>query len=78
MNALGGTDLVTVNDLAATDITNVNQNLGVSGASDGAIDALTVNGTVGVDVMSLSGSAGSVTVATTAYDRSATLHRTTR
>jgi len=67
VNALGGTDTVTVNDLAATDITNVNQNLGVGGVSDGAIDALTVNGTVGVDVMSLSGSGGSVTVATTAY-----------
>jgi Ca2+-binding RTX toxin-like protein len=67
VNALGGTDNVTVNDLASTDITNVNQNLGVAGASDGAIDALTVNGTVGVDVMSVSGSAGSVTVATTAY-----------
>ena len=42
-------------------------NLGVNGAGDGAIDAVTVNGTVGVDVMSLSGSGGSVTVATTAY-----------
>jgi Ca2+-binding RTX toxin-like protein len=67
VNALGGTDTVTVNDLAATDITTVSQNLGVGGASDGAIDALTVNGTAGVDVMSLSGSAGSVTVTTTAY-----------
>jgi RTX calcium-binding nonapeptide repeat (4 copies) len=67
VNALGGTDTVTVNDLAATDITNVIPNLGVSGAGDAAADALTVNGTAGVDVMSLSGSGGSVTVATTAY-----------
>jgi Ca2+-binding RTX toxin-like protein len=67
VNALGGTDTVTVNDLAATDIANVNQNLGVSGAGDASADALTVNGTVGVDVMSLSGSGGSVTVAGTAY-----------
>ena len=72
VNALGSTDTATVNDLAATDITNVNMNLGVSGASDGAIDALTVNGTAGVDVMSLSGSAGSVTVASTAYTISVT------
>jgi RTX calcium-binding nonapeptide repeat (4 copies) len=72
VNALGGTDTVTVNDLASTDITNVNQNLGVTGAGDAAIDALTVNGTVGVDVMSLSGSGGSVTVASTAYTISIT------
>ena len=52
LNALGGTDTVTVNDLAATDVTNVNVNLGVNGAGDAAADAVTVNGTVGVDVMS--------------------------
>ena len=67
VNALGSTDTVTVNDLAATDVAAVNLDLGVSGASDGAIDAVTVNGTVGVDVMSLSGSAGSVTIASAAY-----------
>jgi Ca2+-binding RTX toxin-like protein len=72
VNALGGTDTATVNDLAATDITSVSLNLGVSGAGDAAADALTVNGTVGVDVMSLSGSGGSVTVASTAYTISAT------
>ena len=67
VNALGGVDTATVNDLAATDITNVSLNLGVNGAGDAAADASTVNGTVGVDVMSLSGSGGSVSVATTAY-----------
>ena len=61
VNALGGIDTVTVNDLAATDITNVNLNLGVNGAGDAASDAVTLNGTVGVDVMALSGSGGSVT-----------------
>ena len=66
LNALGGTDTVTINDLAATDVTNVNIDLGVAGAGDGAVDAVTVNGTVGVDVMSLSGSAGSVTIASAA------------
>ena len=66
VHALGGTDTATVNDLAATDVTAVNLDLGVGGVGDSAVDALTVNGTVGVDVMGLSGSAGSVTIATTA------------
>jgi hypothetical protein len=60
VNSLGGIDNVTVNDLAATDVTNVNLNLGVNGAGDAAADAVTLNGTVGVDVMALSGSGGSV------------------
>jgi Ca2+-binding RTX toxin-like protein len=72
VNALGSIDTLTVNDLAATDITAVNLNLGVSGASDGANDAVTVNGTVGVDLMNVSGSAGSVSVTTTAYPVSLT------
>lgn len=67
LNALGGSDGVTINDLAATDVTNVNVNLGVSGLSDGASDAVTVNGTSGVDVMSLAGSAGSVTITSAAF-----------
>jgi Ca2+-binding RTX toxin-like protein len=64
LNTLGGADTATVNDLAATDIAFVNIDLGVNGLGDGAADALTVNGTVGVDVMNLSGSAGSVSVLT--------------
>jgi len=67
VNALAAADTVTINDLAATDIAAVNVNLGVSGASDGANDAVVVNGTVGVDVMSLSGSSGSVTVTSSAF-----------
>jgi Ca2+-binding RTX toxin-like protein len=66
LNALGGTDSVTVNDLAATDVATVALDLGVGGVGDSAADAITVNGTVGVDVMSLSGSAGSVTIVSTA------------
>jgi len=62
VNALGGTDTPTINSLAATDVTTVNLNLGVSGAGDGAADAVTVNGTVGADLFGLSGSAGSVSV----------------
>jgi Ca2+-binding RTX toxin-like protein len=62
LNALGGIDTATVNDLAATDVTNVNLNLGVNGAGDAAADAVTVNGTVGTEAFTLSGSAGSVLV----------------
>lgn len=62
VNALGGTDSATVNDLAATDVDTVNLDLGVGGIGDSAADAITVNGTVAADVMSLSGGAGSVTI----------------
>jgi Ca2+-binding RTX toxin-like protein len=64
LNTLGATDTVTVNDLLATDVTDVDVDLGVNGASDAAIDAVTVNGTVAVDVVSISGGAGAVTLAT--------------
>ncbi len=63
LNALGGTDTVTVNDLTPTDADAVNIDLGVAGAGDLAVDALTVNGSVGADVMSVSGGGGSVTLA---------------
>src|SRR5205085_3614424 len=63
LNTFGGADTVTVNDLAATDVRNVNIDLGVNGAGDAAADAITVNGTNGADVYGLSGSAGSVSVA---------------
>ena len=62
INALGGIDTITINDLAATDVTNVAINLGVNGAGDGASDAITINGTVGNDVIGVSGSGGSVTI----------------
>jgi Ca2+-binding RTX toxin-like protein len=65
VNALGGIDTATVNDLAATDITNVSLNLGVNGAGDGGADAVTFNGTVGPDAFLASGSGGSVTVTNT-------------
>ena len=62
LNALGGTDTITINDLTATDITGVAINLGVAGAGDGAIDAVTINGTAGNDVIGISGSGGTVTI----------------
>jgi Ca2+-binding RTX toxin-like protein len=62
LNALGGIDTVTINDLEATDVSDVAVNLGVNGAGDASADAVTLNGTVGADAFVLSGSAGSVAV----------------
>ena len=62
-NALGGADMVTVNDLTGTDVTEVNVNLAASnGLGDGAADTVIVNGTAGDDVLAIAGSAGNVTV----------------
>ena len=72
VNALGGLDTATVNDLAATDITNVNLNLGVNGAGDASTDAVTLNGTTGPDAFLLSGGGGSVTAANTSVTVSIT------
>ena len=62
LNALGGADTVTVNDLGATDVDSVNLDLGVASAGDAAADAVTVNGTTSVDVMTIAGGGGSVTL----------------
>jgi hypothetical protein len=62
-NALGGSDLVTVNDLSGTDVSDVNVDLAgaLGGASgDGAADRVVVNGTDGVDAIDVSGDAGEV------------------
>jgi Ca2+-binding RTX toxin-like protein len=69
VNASTASDSVTVNDLTATDIANVNLDLGLN---DLAVDAVTANGTAGVDVMSLSGSVGSATVTSAPYTISIT------
>jgi len=62
-NALGGADSVTVNDLSGTDVDDVNLELqGAPGAGDGAADRVVVNATPGDDVVSVSGSAGSVSL----------------
>jgi Ca2+-binding RTX toxin-like protein len=65
LNALGGTDTITLNDLAATEVDTVDVDLGVAGAGDSAADAVTINGTVGVDLFALSGSGGTVSVNST-------------
>ena len=64
-NALGGADVVTVNNLSGTDVSDVNVDLagalgGVSG--DGAADRVIVNGTDGVDAIDVSGDASEVKV----------------
>jgi Ca2+-binding RTX toxin-like protein len=57
-NALGGADLVTVNDLSRTDVNDVNVNLGGDGQPDGVV----VNGTNGDDKIDVSGDATEVKV----------------
>jgi hypothetical protein len=64
-NALGGVDLVTVNDLTGTDVNEVNVDLaGTLGgnAGDGAADRVVVNGTDGDDTISVSGDTAGVKV----------------
>jgi hypothetical protein len=64
-NALGGDDLVTVNDLTGTDVRAVNVDLAGSlgGATgDGADDRVIVNGTNGKDTIKVKGDADDVKV----------------
>jgi Ca2+-binding RTX toxin-like protein len=64
-NALGGADLVTVNDLTGTDVTDVLVDLaGTLGgaAGDGQADRLIVNATEGEDTIDVQGDAGGVKV----------------
>jgi Ca2+-binding RTX toxin-like protein len=62
-NALGGADLITVNDLSGTDVTEVNVNLAAAGGvGDGAADSVIVNGTGGDDVALVAGDASGVAV----------------
>ena len=65
LNALGGADLITVNDLSGTDLTQFNVNLAgtLNGtAGDGAADTVIVYGTNGDDVIQAFGDANGVTV----------------
>jgi RTX calcium-binding nonapeptide repeat (4 copies) len=64
-NALGGADLVTVNDLSGTDVSNVNVDLaGVLGGAtgDGAADRVLLNATNGNHTIRVNGDAGAVKV----------------
>ncbi len=64
-NALGGADVVTVNDLTGTQVTNVLVDLSGTagtGIGDGQADTVIVNGTTGNDNITLSGSTNGVEV----------------
>lgn len=61
LEALGGTDQTTVNDLSGTDVEDITVDLeGVldGGAADGAADTVTVNATDGVDDIDVAAVAG--------------------
>ena len=62
VNALGGVDSVTVNDLSATDVGSVDVDLGVGGVGDTAVDSVTVNATNNANTVRISGASGGVTV----------------
>jgi hypothetical protein len=63
--ALDGADVVTVNDLTGTDVTEVNVDLAETlggSTGDGELDQVVVNGTNGKDAIDVSGDAGEVKV----------------
>ena len=63
LNAVGGTDNITVNDLTGTGVTQVAIDLGATGGGgDGAADTVTVNGTQGNDAISVVKSGSSLVV----------------
>jgi Ca2+-binding RTX toxin-like protein len=62
INALGGPDAVTVNDLAGTDLTRLNLALAAGDAGDGQVDSVTVNGTPAGDAILVNDPAGGVEV----------------
>lgn len=65
LNALGGVDTLTVNDLSGTDVTELNVSLaGTIGgvAGDGAADTVIATGTNGDDVVDVVGAGSSVSV----------------
>ncbi|MGN6429295.1 MAG: calcium-binding protein [Gaiellaceae bacterium] len=67
LNALGGADLVTVDDLSGTDVGSINVDLagslgGKGTAGDGAVDRVVMNGTAGDDAIDVSGDAGGLKV----------------
>lgn len=62
-NALGGADMIVINDLAGTDATEVNINLAaVDGAGDGQLDTIIINATDGDDSVILINDGGVVRV----------------
>jgi Ca2+-binding RTX toxin-like protein len=71
IDARGGADTLTVNDLSRTDVTDVNLNLGAAtGGGDGQADTVIINGTAAADSFKISGAGSRVVVA----GPSATVH----
>jgi Ca2+-binding RTX toxin-like protein len=63
LNALGGADLVTINDLAGTDVGKVSVDLaGTAVGGDSQPDRVVVNGTSGNDTINVAGGPGAVSV----------------
>ena len=63
LNALGGADRLTVNDMSGTDVTEVQTDLAGQGVvDDGAADLVVVNGTDRSDLITASGAGGKVNV----------------
>jgi Ca2+-binding RTX toxin-like protein len=63
VDALGGADTITVNDLTGTNASKVNIDFGVAGGGgDGADDTIVLNATDGDDVISVTNNNGVVTV----------------
>ena len=61
--ALGGADVIVVNDLSGTDVTSVNVDLAAAGGGgDGAADLVIANGTSGDDVALVVGDANGVSL----------------
>ena len=64
LNALGGADALTVNDVSGTDLTEIQTDLaaGQGVVDDAAADQVVLNGTSGNDVITASGEGGKVSV----------------
>jgi Ca2+-binding RTX toxin-like protein len=65
VNALGGVDALTVNDMTGTDVNQVDINLASTiggGSGDASADTVVVNGSAGVDVVAITGSGTSLAV----------------
>jgi Ca2+-binding RTX toxin-like protein len=64
LNALGGTDTTTINDLSGTDLVEFNINLAgvLGGGGDAQLDTVIVTGTNGNDIIDVFGSGTSVAV----------------
>jgi Ca2+-binding RTX toxin-like protein len=63
VNALGGADTITVNDLFGTDLSQIALNLTSNGIGDNAVDAIAINGTAGDDAIKINSSINGIAIA---------------